>query len=336
MDTGDNIEKLVDGFGRVHNNLRVSVTDRCNIRCFYCMPEHNVQFQPKANILSFEEMCRVITIFSKLGIDKIRLTGGEPLVRSELPELIRRISGIDGIKEIAMTTNGVLLARWAEQLHAAGLQRLNISLDTLSESVFERISRRKGLKQVFEGIEAAQRSGFEKIKLNSIAISDLTETEIVPLARYARQRNLELRFIEFMPLDAEGNWDFSNVLDGEKIKTVIESEFGPLTDILQEDPSQPATDFAYSDMNLKVGFINPVTKPFCSSCNRLRLTADGQIRNCLFSSVEWNVKQLMRDGASDNEIKDLILECVSNKKASHGIEQDDFVRPERAMYQIGG
>ena len=328
--------QIVDSFGRVHNNLRISVTDRCNIRCFYCMPNENVNFLPQKEILTFEEIHRFVKVCSDLGVDRVRITGGEPLVRSQLEKLIGMLAEIDGIKNIALTTNGVLLADQAQSLRDAGLNRLNISLDTLNEDTFFRLSRRKGLDRVLSGIDKAIEVGFEKIRLNAIAIADLTETEVVPLVDFARGKRLELRFIEFMPLDAEQNWADDQVLTGEKIRHRIEQRFGPLVACQRDDPSQPAMDYEFEDGSGRIGFINPVSQPFCESCNRLRLTSEGKIRNCLFSTSEWDVRDLLRTGAGDDEIADLIRDCVINKKASHGIDSNEFSRPEKAMYQIGG
>ena len=334
--SSDNVwAPLHDSFGRRHHNLRISVTDRCNIRCFYCMPNENVQFKPREEILTYEEIVRFVHVSARLGVDKIRLTGGEPLVRSGLSDLIAELSGIDNIKDLAMTTNGLLLADHAESLRAAGLQRLNISLDGLREETFQRIARRTGLDRVLEGIEVAQRVGFEKIRLNAVAIAGITEPEIVPLGRFAQERGLELRFIEFMPLDAEGNWKADEVLSGEHIRTVLESEFGQLTPIARDDPSQPAVDFQMQSGGV-IGFINPVTQPFCHDCNRLRITAEGQIRNCLFSTQEWDARELLRSAASDEDLAELIRDCVQQKRAGHGINDADFQKPDRAMYQIGG
>ena len=327
-------KQLVDSFGRVHNNLRVSVTDRCNIRCYYCMPE-KVEFRPQSEILTFEEISRFVRIVSRMGVNKIRLTGGEPLVRKELPELIRQFSLNKAIRDIALTTNGVLLASQAKALFDSGLSRLNISLDTLDRETFKRISRRDNLEQVLEGIETAINVGFDKIRLNAIAIAGMTEPEIVPLVNFAKTRNLEIRFIEFMPLDAEENWQESQVLTGEKIREIVQSEIGGLVAAERHDKSQPAMDFEFADGN-RVGFINPVTQPFCGDCNRLRITAEGQVRNCLFSTVEWDVRKLLRNGASDREIAELVIDSISNKKAGHGINNEQFIRPEKAMYQIGG
>jgi len=327
---------LVDRFGRVHTNLRVSVTDRCNIRCFYCMPEENVRFRPRNEILTFEEIERFVRVMARLGVNKIRLTGGEPLVRAEIPSLIEKLVRIRGIKDVALTTNGILLAEQARDLKQAGLHRLNISLDGLSEETFRRISRRDGLDRVIAGIFEAQRIGFEKIKLNAVAIVGITEDEVVPLGRFARERELELRFIEFMPLDAENHWQSDQVLSGEKIRLMLEEAFGTLEPVYRSDPSQPAIDFRFVDGLGRIGFINPVTQPFCHDCNRLRITAEGKVRNCLFSTTEWDARQIMREGGTDEELATLVQDCISAKKVGHGIDSPDFIKPERAMYQIGG
>ena len=327
---------LIDSLGRRHTNLRISVTDRCNIRCFYCMPDENIRFKPRAEILTFEEIERLARVFAQLGVNKLRLTGGEPLVRAGLPDLIRMLNDIAGIEDIALTTNGLLLAEHAEALKQAGLQRVNISLDTLQEETFQKISRRPGLEKVLAGIAAAQEVGFEKIRLNAIAIRGLTEEDIIPLGNFARERGLELRFIEFMPLDAENNWQTDQVLGGEVIRSQLEDAFGPLLPAERPDPSQPATDFVFADGGGRIGFINPVTQPFCSACNRLRVTAEGNLRNCLFSIVEWDARAVLRDGGTDEQLADLIRQCVLAKKPGHGIDSEGFVKPERAMYQIGG
>lgn len=333
---------LLDSFGRAHNNLRISVTDRCNIRCFYCMPAENVQFKPRHELLTFEEIVRFVRVAAKLGIDKLRLTGGEPLLRHELPKLVEQLTKVPGIRDIALTTNGILLDEQAAALKAAGLHRLNISLDALSEEVFEQISRRKGLQRVLDGIAAAQLAGFRKIRLNAVSIRGITESEIVPLAEFARKHDLELRFIEYMPLDAEQHWQHDQVLGGGEVREIIDREVGALEPLPVEDPSQPATDFRSVDGSGRVGFINPVTEPFCGNCNRLRLTAEGQVRNCLFSTVEWDARAILRDAsinqtaAADEQIAQLITACVGAKKLGHGIDTPSFIRPQRAMYQIGG
>ena len=328
--------QLIDRLGRVHTNLRLSVTDRCNIRCFYCMPDENVRFKPRHELLTFEEIERFARVAAGLGVNKLRLTGGEPLVRADLPKLVQRLAAIDGIRDIALTTNGILLAEQAQALKDAGLTRVNISLDTLTEETFRRIARRDGLDRVLAGIQAAKRVGFERIRLNAVAIKGITEPEVAPLTQFAREQGMEMRFIEFMPLDAEEHWQHDQVLGGEEIRRLIEEAIGPLEPADRPDPSQPATDFRFIDGNGSVGFINPVTQPFCEDCNRLRLTAEGQIRNCLFSTVEWDARAVLRGGGTDEALIQLIRECVWAKKPGHGIDSADFVRPKRAMYQIGG
>jgi len=327
---------LVDGLGRIHTNLRLSVTDRCNIRCFYCMPAENVVFRSREELLTFEEIERFVRVAASLGVNKLRLTGGEPLVRSDMPKLIQRLAAVPGIEDLAMTTNGLLLVEQAADLRAAGLDRLNVSLDTMSEATFERISRRTGLQKVLDGIFAARQAGFEKIRLNAVAIRGLSEDDLVPLAEFSRKHDFELRFIEFMPLDADGIWNDSEVLTGQVIREILENTFGPLAPIERDDPSQPAVDYRFVDGRGQIGFINPVSQPFCSDCNRLRLTAEGQVRNCLFSNVEWDVRELLRGEATDDELRRLVRDCVAAKKPAHGIGEADFEKPTRAMYQIGG
>ncbi len=331
----DITEPLIDTFGRTHTNLRISVTDRCNIRCFYCMPE-TVRFLPRAEILTYEEIERLVRVVAQMGVNKLRVTGGEPLVRAELPRLIEMLAAVPCIRDIALTTNGILLAGQAQALKDAGLGRLNISLDGLSEQTFRRISRREGLDRVLDGIFAAKRAGFEKIRLNAVAIRGITEVEVVPLGRFARQHRMEMRFIEFMPLDAENNWQTEQVLSGKEIREILEAEFGPLIPLARDDPSQTAVDYQFADGIGRMGFINPVTQPFCGNCNRLRITAEGKIRNCLFSIEEWDMRELLRGGSTDDQIVETVRRAVHAKKPGHGIDTDDFIKPERAMYQIGG
>jgi cyclic pyranopterin phosphate synthase len=240
------------------------------------------------------------------------------------------------VDDLALTTNGILLADQADALRRAGLQRVNISLDTLSEETFQRISRRAGLDRVLAGITAAEQAGFDSVRLNAVAMRGLTEAEIVPLARFARERGVELRFIEYMPLDAERHWRADDVLDGATIRRILESEFGPLVAVDPPHPSQPAVDFVYADGGGRIGLIHPVSQPFCAACDRLRLTAEGHVRNCLFSTSEWDARAHLRGGGSDDQIADLVRDCVWNKAPAHGIGSDGFVQPERAMYQIGG
>ena len=328
-------EPLIDTFGRTHTNLRVSVTDRCNIRCFYCMPE-TVRFLPLAEILTYEEIESLVRVVAQMGVNRLRVTGGEPLVRAELPRLIEMLAAVPGIRDIALTTNGILLVDQAKALKDAGLRRINISLDGLSEETFRKISRRAGLDRVLDGIFAAQRAGFDKIRLNAVAIRGITEAEVVPLGRFARQHRMEMRFIEFMPLDAENNWQTEQVLSGKEIREILEAEFGPLIPLARDDPSQTAVDYQFADGIGRMGFINPVTQPFCGNCNRLRITAEGKIRNCLFSTEEWDVRELLRGGGTDDQIAETVRRAVHAKKSGHGIDTDDFIKPERAMYQIGG
>ena len=325
---------LVDGFGRVHTDLRISVTDRCNLRCSYCMPLE-VTFKPREELLTFEEIARVARVAAGLGVRTVRLTGGEPLLRRELPELVRQLVAIEGLDEVSLTTNGLLLAEQAAGLRAAGLARLNVSLDSLTQQGFERLARRPGLDRVLAGLEAAKRAGFAEIRINAVSIRGLTEAEIVPLARFCRREGFHLRFIEFMPLDAEEAWEPTQVRSGAEVRGMLEREIGPLVADRPADPGQPALDYRFADGG-RVGFINPVTRPFCDRCDRLRLTADGQLRNCLFSTVEWDARGLLRSGAGDEPLAAAIRDCVAAKRAAHGIDTPSFVRPARAMYQIGG
>ena len=325
---------LVDGFGRVHTDLRISVTDRCNLRCSYCMPLE-VTFKPREELLTFEEIARVARVAAGLGVRTVRLTGGEPLLRRELPELVRQLVAIEGLDEVSLTTNGLLLAEQAAGLRAAGLARLNVSLDSLTQQGFERLARRPGLDRVLAGLEAAKRAGFAEIRINAVSIRGLTEAEIVPLARFCRREGFHLRFIEFMPLDAEEAWEPTQVLSGAEVRGMLEREIGPLVADRPADPGQPALDYRFADGG-RVGFINPVTRPFCDRCDRLRLTADGQLRNCLFSTVEWDARGLLRSGAGDEPLAAAIRDCVAAKRAAHGIDTPSVVRPARAMYQIGG
>ncbi len=300
------------------------------------MPSEDVPFMPRPDILTFEEITQVVRIFSQLGITKVRLTGGEPLVRKQLPVLIHQIASLDQIHEIALTTNGILLSRQAASLRRAGLERVNISLDSLDREQFTQITRRDELTRVLEGIQEAQRVGFEKIRINAVAVRGLIEKQIVPLASFCLENNLELRFIEFMPLNATGSWTSDDVLTGGKIRQIIEREFGTLTPIDRDNPSQPASRFVYASGKGRIGFINSVSEPFCNACDRLRLTADGKIRNCLFSHEEWDLREMLRSGATQHEIEHQIRDCVNKKKAAHGIGSPAFSKPERAMYQIGG
>jgi cyclic pyranopterin phosphate synthase len=300
------------------------------------MPQTDVQFKPRAALLSFEEITRLVGALVKIGIDRVRITGGEPLLRAELPQLVGMLSTLDGIDDLALTTNGMLLADQAQALKDAGLQRINISLDGLRDETFRAITRRDGLDRVLEGIFAAQEVGFRKLRLNAVALRGITETEVLPLGRFARHHGLELRFIEFMPLDADTKWDLGQVLTSAEIRAQLEGEFGPLEPIDRVDPSQPSIDYQFADGIGRIGFISPVTQPFCGDCNRIRITAEGQAHNCLFSDVAWDVRAILRSGGSDAEVVRLVRSCVAAKKPGHAMDDPQFVRPQRAMFQIGG
>lgn len=333
----DSYAPLLDRFGRIHTALRISVTDRCNIRCQYCMPEHDLKFLPQNRILSFEAIERFVRAVSKAGVSKIRITGGEPLLRPNLSQLIERLSNIAEVDDLALTTNGMLLDQQVEALVSAGLKRINISLDTLNEATFEAIARRTGLQRVLDGIEAARSYPQLKIRLNALILKHLNQDDILPLAQFAKRIAIPIRFIEFMPLDAERRWDGSQMLSGEEIRKIIETEFGSLTKLPTSDPAQPARDYQFADGEGVVGFIDSVSTPFCSSCNRIRLTAEGKIQNCLFGREDWNVAPVLnREGCSDADILNVVRAAVQQKHAAHGIAQPGFEPPQRAMYQIGG
>lgn len=347
--------RLVDSFGRVHTNLRISVTDRCNIRCFYCMPAEDVEFLPKGQLLTFEELERVAWIAAGLGIDRIRITGGEPLVRRDLHVLVRKLAAIPGIRDLGLTTNGMLLAEQAQQLRDAGLERLNISLDALDPEVFRKVTRRDGYEQVLAGIAAARRAGFSPIKLNAVSVRGLTEDQIVPFGRLARETDTVVRFIEFMPLDADGEWRRERVLYASEILQRLEAEFGPLRPLraaadvsavaesgqvalplLSQVAAAPAEEYEFADGRGRIGLIASVSQPFCASCNRFRITADGKLRNCLFSLEETDIRPLLRGGGTDEEIASAMLSSVAAKREGHEINTARFLQPERPMYSIGG
>lgn len=327
---------LVDTFGRIHDNLRISVTDRCNIRCFYCMPEEGVKFFDRHDVLSFEEIERFVRASVPLGITKLRLTGGEPLLRRDLPELIRKLVAIPGIRDIALTTNAVLLEQYAVPLREAGLRRLNIHLDTLDREKFKQITRRDDLPKVMAGIDAAVNAGFEKIKINVVAVKGLIEPDIVPMARYCRERGFEPRFIEFMPLDSQAIWERRQVLTADEMIAQISSEVGALEAVPDADPRAPATEYRYKDGSGTVGFIASISKPFCLNCNRIRLTADGHFRYCLFAVEETDMRTLLRNGGDDAPIAAAIRASVHAKWMGHEINTAKFVAPPRPMYSIGG
>ncbi len=327
---------LVDGFGRVHTDLRISVTDRCNIRCTYCMPTEGVQFRSHAEILSYEEIERFVQVAARLGIRQLRLTGGEPLVRKNVTRLVEMLAAVPGIDEIAMTTNGILLDRHAEALKAAGLHRLNISLDTVNAERFRQITRRDELPRVLKGIEAARSAGFQQIKLNAVAIRNLSEEEIVPLALFAREHDLELRFIEFMPADGDRRWSGDRVLPGEAILKILCDAVGPLELVSAPGSQAPAAEYRFLDGRGRIGLIHSVTEPFCGRCDRLRLTADGKVRNCLFSTRQWDAKALLRTGGTQQQLAELIRAAVGAKGKARGTSDGGFAPTDLPMHQIGG
>jgi cyclic pyranopterin phosphate synthase len=328
------MEKLVDTFGRVHNNLRISVTDRCNLRCTYCMPEE-VVFLDRGELLTFEEVTRFVEITAPLGIDKIRLTGGEPLMRRDLPRLVRMLTAIPGIRDVGLTTNGILLADQAQAFFDAGLRRINISLDTLNPERFRQLTRRDGLEKVIAGILAAKKAGFDPIKINAVSIRGITEAEVIPLARFAREHALEMRFIEYMPIGAD-HWERGKVYFAHEIMEQLEREIAPLVPVEDYDPRAPAMEFRYTDGGGKIGIIASVSRPFCLSCNRLRLTAEGKLRNCLFALDEVDIKPMLRGHAPESEIADAIRRNVLAKWEGHEINTARFIKPLRTMHAIGG
>jgi cyclic pyranopterin phosphate synthase len=329
------VEPLVDSWGREIRSLRVSVTDKCNFRCRYCMPAEGLEWLPREEVLSFEEIARLVRILSEMGVDEVRLTGGEPLVRRDLPVLVSFLAGIPGVRDLSLTTNGVLLDRLAEPLVQAGLRRLNVSLDSLSHVRFAEITRRDALDRVLAGLEEAERHPeLRPIKVNCVAIRGFTEEEVPALAELARRKPYVVRFIEFMPLDADEAWREDEVLTGGEIRALIEERW-PLVEIPAK-PSSTARRFRFADGLGEIGFVNPVSEPFCSSCDRIRLTADGQLRTCLFSRREWNLKAPLREGASDDELAALIRFAARHKELKHRINDPGFVRASRSMSQIGG
>lgn len=327
-------DRLVDRFGRVHSNLRVSITDRCNFRCVYCMPEE-MEFYPKAQILSYEEIVRLVRIASSLGVDKVRLTGGEPLVRRDVTKLIRGLLELGTLKDLSLTTNGARLEAMAQELWDSGLRRINVSLDSLDPSRFAELTRRPLFDAVMRGLDAAAKVGFEPIKVNAVAMRDFTEQELLAFAELARERRFQVRFIEFMPLDGDDAWDYAKVLTADEILSGIAESY-PLERVTPPGSSDPATVYRFADGQGEIGVIPTVTEPFCATCNRIRLTADGKLRNCLFSMDEVELKQPMRAGASDEELAWRFVDSVQGKWAGHLINQSDFHKPERNMSQIGG
>src|SRR5438105_3467675 len=346
---------LVDSHGRVLRDLRVSLTDRCNFRCLYCLPEteaaHNFyrdhwahmpdsapivqQWVPKSHLLTFEELERVINLFAGLGIHKIRLTGGEPLLRHGMEDLVARVARVPGISDLAMTTNGFLFAKKAQALARAGLKRVSFSLDSLDAANFKKITGREGLQEVLDAISVAQQLGFAPVKVNAVIIRGINDHEIEALAEFARERNLSFRFIEFMPLDSARAWLKDMVVPGREVLTRIQARFD-LRPAPAENPSATAKCWVFGDGRGEIGIIAPVSEPFCGHCNRIRLTADGKIRTCLFSVTEHDSRSLLRGDASDEAVSEWLKGVVWQKEARHHIGEPEFVAPPRSMSCIGG
>ena len=323
---------LVDPFGRVHRDLRISVTDRCNFRCGYCMPEEGMDWLPRSELLTFEEIERVAALLvGRFGVDSIRLTGGEPTVRAHLPVLIGKLAAL-GV-DLALTTNGAGLAGCAHDLRAAGLGRINISLDTLRADRFEELTRRDDLHRVVAGIDAAVAAGLHPVKVNTVVMRDVNDDELVDLARFGRERGVVVRFIEFMPLDAQGAWERDRVVAQREIVERIHEVF-PLAPV--DRGHDPAGRFRYLDGGGEIGVIPSVTEPFCGACDRIRLTSEGRLRNCLFAVEETDLRAVLRGGGSDDDLARAVESCVAAKWEGHAIGRVRFVRPERSMSQIGG
>ena len=326
---------LIDSFGRVHTDLRISVTDRCNLRCVYCMPEEGVAWVPRSEILTFEEIERIALVAYGLGVDSVRLTGGEPLVRASVTDLVARLGRI-GFSDLSMTTNGSGLAPPAASLAAAGLKRVNVSCDSLKPERFAEIRRRGVLTTVLEAMDAAEQAGLTPVKINVVVMAGINDDEIVDLAALARDTGRVVRFIEFMPLDADETWERSKVVPGEEILARINAVW-PLEPASERAlDAAPADRYRFVDGYGEIGVITSVTRAFCGSCNRLRLTADGAIRNCLFANEEHPVRDLLRSGGSDADLALLVRQAVWAKRAGHGINDPAFLRPARSMSMIGG
>jgi cyclic pyranopterin phosphate synthase len=326
---------LIDTHGRTVRDLRISVTDRCNLRCVYCMPAEGMPWLPKGDLLSYEEITRFARVALALGVTGIRLTGGEPTVRADLPVLVRMLHELRPDLDLSITTNGLKLVAMAETLRDAGLTRVNVSLDTLDPQRFHQIARRDRFHEVIAGLAAARRVGFAPIKINTVLMRGFNDDEAVALARWARDEGYELRFIEWMPLDFQHQWSREKLVPAAEILAQIGAEF-PLEPADRDDPSAPASRHRYRDGRGAVGVIASVTRPFCGHCDRIRLTADGQIRTCLFSLKEYDFRNAMRGGASDQEIARLLTAAVLRKEPGHLINSPFFKQPERGMSAIGG
>ena len=329
---------LTDSYGRTIKDLRISITDRCNFRCTYCMPEEGMNWLPRSEVMTFEEIERLARIFvGHYGVTGIRLTGGEPTIRAHLPVLVQKLAGISGEAgpiDLSMTTNGATMRLVAESLREAGLKRVNISLDTLDREKFLRMTRRDELERVLDGIEAAKQAGFDPVKINAVVQRDVNENEVVDLATYGREHGVEVRFIEFMPLDAEGHWMNDKVVGQDEIVAAINAVY-PIEQVRARGAA-PADRFRYLDGAGVIGVIPSVTKPFCGNCDRVRLTAEGDFRTCLFATDEFDLLSALRAGETDDQVAARIEAAVSTKWAGHRINQVNFIRPGKSMSQLGG
>ncbi|WP_440099188.1 GTP 3',8-cyclase MoaA [Streptosporangium sp. H16] len=328
---------LQDSFGRVATDLRVSLTDRCNLRCSYCMPPEGLEWLPKPELLTADEIVRLVTIgVERLGITEVRYTGGEPLLRRELIDIVTRTTALDPVPQVSLTTNGIGLSRMADALAAAGLHRVNVSLDTLDRETFKKLAHRDRLADVLAGLEAADAAGLRPVKVNTVLMRGINDHEAVPLLRYCLERGYELRFIEQMPLDAQHGWRRENMITADEILAMLKADFDLVDADSAERGSAPAELFLVDGGPARVGVIGSVTRPFCGACDRVRLTADGQIRNCLFATDESDLRAAMRAGAGDDEIAERWRSAVRIKKAGHGIDDPTFLQPSRPMSAIGG
>jgi cyclic pyranopterin phosphate synthase len=328
-------EPLFDGHGRRIGDLRVSVTDRCNFRCQYCMPAEGLPWLERSEILTFEEVERLVGLFVSMGVGDVRLTGGEPLVRKDFPRLVSMLTRIDGLNDLSVTTNGYLLERDAAALVEAGINRVNVSIDSLQRDKFFEMTRRDALPQVLRGLDAlAAHPEVHPIKVNAVAMRGFTEDEALRFADFARSTAFQVRFIEFMPLDADHAWSPDSVLTGDELRSLIHAVY-PLEELPRE-PSATARVFRFSDGQGEIGFINPVSEPFCADCNRVRLTAEGKLRTCLFSLHETDLRDPLRSGASDEELEKTIRDSVWRKELKHHVGEKGFRQPARSMSAIGG
>jgi len=326
---------IFDGHGRRISDLRVSVTDRCNFRCQYCMPAAGLPWLEREEVLTFAEIERLVRLFVALGVEDVRLTGGEPLARRGLPRLVAALAGIAGLQDLSLTTNGYLLEREAAALVAAGIRRVNVSVDSLQRDRFFQMTRRDALPQVLRGLEAiGSHPSVRPIKVNAVAIRGFSEGEALRFAEFARSTSYQVRFIEFMPLDADAAWTPDQVLKGEELRALIDAAF-PLEEVPRE-PSATARVFRFRDGRGEIGFINPISEPFCADCNRIRLTADGKLRTCLFSLHETDLRGPLRAGAGDRDLEEAIREAVWRKELKHRVNEPGFRRPARTMSAIGG